>query len=173
MPNHLWMQEEHHAFATSVRRFFDDEFQPHRDQWKDEGLVPKEFWTKAGDIGILGATIPEEFGGLGLSRHFDAVTFLEQAQLGASGRGCSVPNIATHCVTAFGTEQQKAKWLPQMASGEMVAAIAMMLSSGGSFRDAVRYGVAAAGSAVMTPATQLCSKQTADEILERVVTAEI
>ena len=55
----------------------------------------------------------------------------------------------------------------------MVAAIAMQLAAGNSFRDAVRHGVAAAGSAVMTPATQLCSKQSADEILERVVTAEI
>ena len=55
----------------------------------------------------------------------------------------------------------------------MVAAIALELSRGGSFRDAVRHGVAAAGSAVMTPATQLCSKATADQILEKVVTEEI
>ncbi|MBU4530524.1 MAG: 1-phosphofructokinase family hexose kinase [Hoeflea sp.] len=59
------------------------------------------------------------------------------------------------------------------AGDSMVAAIALKLSAGNSFRDAVRHGVAAAGSAVMTPATQLCSKETADEILERVVTAEI
>jgi 6-phosphofructokinase 2 len=55
----------------------------------------------------------------------------------------------------------------------MVAAIALELSRGGSFRDAVRHGVAAAGSAVLTPATELCSKQTADEILEKVVTQKI
>ena len=59
------------------------------------------------------------------------------------------------------------------AGDSMVAAIAMRLAAGNSFRDAVRHGVAAAGSAVMTPATQLCSKQTADEILDRVVTEEI
>ena len=138
MPTHLWMQEEHHAFGTSVRRFFEDEFQPHRDQWKADGYVPKSFWEKSAEIGILGATIPEEYGGLGLSRHFDAVTFLEQAKIGDSGWGFSVHNIATHYITGFGTEQQKEKWLPKLASGEMVAAIAMTEPGTGSDLQAVK-----------------------------------
>lgn len=138
MTNHLWMQEDHHAFADSVRRFLDEEFQPNRDQWKKDGLVPKDFWKKAGEIGILGATIPEEHGGLGLSRHFDAVTFLEQAKIGDSGWGFSVHNIATHYITAFATEQQKAKWLPALASGEKVAAIAMTEPGTGSDLQAVK-----------------------------------
>ncbi|WP_127114578.1 acyl-CoA dehydrogenase family protein [Shimia sediminis] len=138
MPTHLWMQEEHHAFGDSVRRFFEDEFQPHRDQWKDDGHVPKSFWEKSAEIGILGATVPEEYGGLGLSRHFDAVTFLEQAKIGDSGWGFSVHNIATHYVTGFGTEQQKQKWLPKLASGEMVAAIAMTEPGTGSDLQAVK-----------------------------------
>ena len=138
MPTHLWMQEEHHAFADSVRRFLEDEFQPNRDQWKKDGLVPKDFWKKSAEIGILGATIPEEFGGLGLSRHFDAVTFLEQAKIGDSGWGFSVHNIATHYITAFGTEQQKEKWLPDLASGEKVAAIAMTEPGTGSDLQAVK-----------------------------------
>lgn len=138
MPTHLWMQEEHTAFAASVRRFFDEEFQPHRDQWKEEGQVPRSFWEKSAEIGILGATIPEEYGGLGLSRHFDAVTFLEQAKIGDSGWGFSVHNIATHYITGFGTEQQKARWLPKLASGEMVAAIAMTEPGTGSDLQAVK-----------------------------------
>lgn len=138
MPTHLWMQEEHHAFGDSVRRFFEDEFQPHRDQWKKDGLVPKSFWEKSAEVGILGATIPEEYGGLGLSRHFDAVTFLEQAKIGDSGWGFSVHNIATHYITGFGTEQQKEKWLPKLASGEMVAAIAMTEPGTGSDLQAVK-----------------------------------
>lgn len=138
MPTHLWMQEEHHAFGDSVRRFFVDEFQPHRDQWKDDGHVPKSFWEKSAEIGILGATTPEEYGGLGLSRHFDAVTFLEQAKIGDSGWGFSVHNIATHYITGFGTEQQKQKWLPKLASGEMVAAIAMTEPGTGSDLQAVK-----------------------------------
>ncbi|MEP3631535.1 MAG: acyl-CoA dehydrogenase family protein [Shimia thalassica] len=138
MTHHLWMEEEHHAFGDSVRRFLEDEFQPNREQWKKDGLVPKDFWQKAGEIGILGATIPEEHGGLGLSRHFDAVSFLEQAKIGDSGWGFSVHNIATHYITAFGTEQQKAKWLPDLASGEKVAAIAMTEPGTGSDLQAVK-----------------------------------
>ncbi|CUJ84664.1 Acyl-CoA dehydrogenase [Shimia thalassica] len=138
MTHHLWMEEEHHAFGDSVRRFLEDEFQPNRDQWKKDGLVPKDFWKKAGEIGILGATIPEEHGGLGLSRHFDAVSFLEQAKIGDSGWGFSVHNIATHYITAFGTEQQKAKWLPDLASGKKVAAIAMTEPGTGSDLQAVK-----------------------------------
>ncbi len=138
MPNHLWMQEEHHAFADTVRRFLDEEFQPNRDAWKEAGRVPKDFWQKAGALGILGATIPENNGGLGLSRHFDAVTFLEQARIGDSGWGFSVHNIATHYITGYGTEEQKARWLPKLASGEMVGAIAMTEPGTGSDLQAVR-----------------------------------
>lgn len=138
MPNHLWMQEDHHAFADSVSRFLDEAFQPNREQWKKQGLVPKEFWKKAGDIGILGATLPEEYGGLGLSRHFDAVSFLEQAKIGDSGWGFSVHNIAAHYITAFGTDQQKERWLPAIASGDKVAAIAMTEPGTGSDLQAVK-----------------------------------
>ncbi|SHJ60063.1 acyl-CoA dehydrogenase/hypothetical protein [Shimia gijangensis] len=138
MPHHLWMQEDHHAFADSVQRFFAEEFQPHRDQWKKDGLVPKEFWKKAGDIGILGATLPEEYGGMGLSRHFDAVSFMEQAKIGDTGWGFSVHNIAAHYITAFGTAQQKERWLPEIASGDKVAAIAMTEPGTGSDLQAVK-----------------------------------
>lgn len=138
MPSHLWMQDDHRAFADTVRRFLAEEFQPHRDRWKAEGCVERGFWKKAGDIGILGATIPEEHGGLGLSRHFDAVTFLEQAEIGDSGWGFSVHNIAAHYITAFGTEDQKARWLPALASGDKIAAIAMTEPGTGSDLGAVR-----------------------------------
>ena len=94
MPNHLWMQDDHRAYADTVRRFLDDQFQPNRDAWKEAGKIPREFWRKAGDLGILGATTPEAYGGLGLSRHFDAVTYIEQAKAGDSGWGFSVHNKA-------------------------------------------------------------------------------
>ena len=74
----------------------------------------------------------------------------------------------------FFCQPPKIETLSAVGAGDsMVAAIALEMSRGGSFRDAVRHGVAAAGSAVLTPATELCSKQTADEILERVVTLEV
>lgn len=138
MPNHLWMQDEHQAFADTVRRFFDEEFQPNREQWTNDALVPREFWKKSADLGILGATIPEEYGGLGLSKHFDVITLLEQAKAGDAGWGFSVHNITTHYITTFGTEQQKQKWLPQLASGDMVGAIAMTEPGTGSDLQAVK-----------------------------------
>ena len=93
MPNHMWMNEDHAAFADTVKRFFGEEITPNKDAWTEAGVIPKSLWKKAGDLGILGATFPEENGGLGLTRHFDAVTFLEQTKAGDSGWGVSVHNI--------------------------------------------------------------------------------
>ncbi|SFL49616.1 acyl-CoA dehydrogenase family protein [Shimia aestuarii] len=138
MPNHLWMNEDHTAFADTVSRFFAEEITPNKDAWTQAGTIPKSLWKKAGDMGILGATFPEEHGGLGLSRHFDAVTFLEQTKAGDSGWGVSVHNIAAHYITAFGTEEQKARWLPDLASGDKVAAIAMTEPGTGSDLQAVK-----------------------------------
>ncbi len=138
MPNHMWMTQDHTAFADTVKRFLDEELTPKKDAWTEAGMVPKEFWQKAGALGILGATFPEEHGGLGLSRHFDAVAFLEQAKVGDTGWGLSVHNIAAHYVTAFGTEEQKARWLPDLASGDKIAAIAMTEPGTGSDLQAVK-----------------------------------
>jgi len=138
MPNHMWMNEDHAAFADTVKRFFDEEITPNKDAWTEAGVIPKSLWKKAGDLGILGATFPEENGGLGLTRHFDAVTFLEQTKAGDSGWGVSVHNIAAHYITSFGTEEQKARWLPELASGDKVAAIAMTEPGTGSDLQAVK-----------------------------------
>lgn len=138
MPNHLWMNEDHTAFADTVARFFAEEVTPNKDAWTKAGVIPKTLWKKAGELGILGATFPEDHGGLGLSRHFDAVTFLEQTKAGDSGWGVSVHNIAAHYITAFGTEDQKARWLPDLASGDKIAAIAMTEPGTGSDLQAVK-----------------------------------
>ena len=138
MSTQSWMTEEHTAFSDSVVRLFREEFEPNRAAWTEAGLIDRSFWAKAADLGILGATIPEEYGGSGLSRHFDAVTFLEQARAGDSGWGFSVHNIATHYVVNFGTEEQKRRWLPRLVTGEMIAAIAMTEPSTGSDLQAVR-----------------------------------
>ncbi len=138
MPNHMWMSDEHTAFADTVKRFFDAEVTPNKDAWSTAGVVPKSLWKKAGDLGILGATFPEAHGGLGLSRHFDAVTFMEQTKAGDSGWGVSVHNIAAHYITAFGSEEQQARWLPDLAAGTKVAAIAMTEPGTGSDLQAVK-----------------------------------
>ena len=146
MPTHAWMTDDHRAFADTVKRFLSEEFQPNRDTWKEAGMIPKDFWRKAGDLGILGATVPEEHGGLGLSYGFDVVTFLEQGRIGDSGWGFSVHNIATHYIAAYGTDQQRARWLPKLASGEMVAAIAMTEPGTGSDLQAVKTTAIADGN---------------------------
>ncbi len=138
MTTHPWMTEDHCAFADSVERFFAEEFEPNREQWAEDGLVPRSFWKKAGELGILGATIPEEYGGLGLTQHFDVVSYLEQSKAGDSGWGLSVHNIATHYILAFGTEDQKHRWLPKLATGDYVAAIAMTEPGTGSDLQAVK-----------------------------------
>ncbi|MBO9402336.1 acyl-CoA dehydrogenase family protein [Shimia sp. R9_3] len=138
MPNHMWMTADHTAFADSVSRFMAEEVIPNNAAWSEAGVVPKELWRKAGDLGILGATFPEAHGGLGLSRHFDAITFLEQTKAGDSGWGVSVHNIAAHYITAFGSEEQQARWLPDLAAGRKVAAIAMTEPGTGSDLQAVK-----------------------------------
>ena len=138
MPNHLWMTEDHRAYAESVARLFVDDFLPNIDRYTAQGQIDRAFWLKAGDVGVLGATIAEEYGGLGLSRHFDAVAYLEQAKAGDSGWGFSVHNIATHYLTGFGTEEQKRRWLPKLASGEMIGAIAMTEPGAGSDLQAIK-----------------------------------
>ena len=137
MPNHLWMQPEHHAFADSVSQLFAQEFEPNRARWTEAGVIDREFWLKAADIGILAASIPEDYGGLGLDRSFDVVTFLEQAKAGDTGWGFAVHNIAAHYLMAFGDEAQKRQWLPQLASGDMIGAIAMTEPNTGSDLQAV------------------------------------
>ncbi|MDU8928003.1 acyl-CoA dehydrogenase family protein [Alisedimentitalea sp. MJ-SS2] len=132
------MTEDHRAFADSVARFFAEEFEPNREQWTEDGMIPRSFWEQAGELGVLGATIPEEYGGLGLSRHFDTVSYLEQTKAGDSGWGLSVHNIATHYILAFGTEDQKHRWLPKLATGEHIAAIAMTEPGTGSDLQAVK-----------------------------------
>ncbi len=138
MPNHMWMTADHTAFADTVQRFMAEEITPNNEAWSEAGVIPKELWRKAGDLGILGATFPEAHGGLGLSRQFDAITFLEQSKAGDSGWGISVHNIAAHYITAFGTEEQQARWLPDLASGQKVAAIAMTEPGTGSDLQAVK-----------------------------------
>ncbi|MBO9409041.1 acyl-CoA dehydrogenase family protein [Shimia sp. R9_1] len=138
MPNHMWMTADHTAFANSVSRFMAEEVIPNNAAWSEAGVVPKDLWRKAGDLGILGATFPEAHGGLGLSRHFDAITFLEQTKAGDSGWGVSVHNIAAHYITAFGSEEQQARWLPDLAAGRKVAAIAMTEPGTGSDLQAVK-----------------------------------
>ncbi|GAA6200030.1 acyl-CoA dehydrogenase family protein [Aquicoccus sp. SU-CL01552] len=133
-----WAQDEHQMFADSVGRFYDDELVPNIEAWNEAGMVDRAFWTKAGQAGLMGGAIAEEFGGSGGGIGFDSIAVYEQGARGDSGWGYSIQSIVMHYLVSFATEEQKARWLPKLVSGEMVAAIAMTEPGTGSDLQAVR-----------------------------------
>ncbi len=125
--------EDHEAFRKTVRRFFETEIAPHREKWEEQQHIDRALWNKAGELGMLCSTMPEEYGGLGVDRLYSVVLMEEQARVGDSASGFSLhSDIVANYINNFGTEEQKKHYLPKMASGEMVAAIAMTEPGTGS-----------------------------------------
>ena len=136
-PTATWFNDDHRLYAHSVSRFFADHLVPNIERWNEEEMVERNFWHKAGEAGILGATIPQTHGGAGGSIAFDAITAYEQAHCGDNGWGFGIQSIVIGYIQAYATEEQKTRWLPQLASGEMVAALAMTEPGTGSDLQAV------------------------------------
>ncbi|MFN0118944.1 MAG: acyl-CoA dehydrogenase family protein, partial [Blastocatellia bacterium] len=109
-----------------------EEFVPHDDKWRAQHRVDREAWTKAGAMGILLTDVAEEYGGGGGNFAHEAVVTEELAYAGLSCFGCNVQSIVAHYVVTYGTEEQKRRWLPGMASGELVGAIGMSEPAAGS-----------------------------------------
>ena len=141
-----WYSEEHRLYTESVRKFFADELAPNIERWIDAGIVDRVFWMKAGEAGILGAAIEEAYGGAGAGISFDAITIYEQARCSDSGWGFGIQSIVIHYIRAYGTEDQKARWLPKLATGEMVAALAMTEPGSGSDVQSVRTSATRTGN---------------------------
>jgi alkylation response protein AidB-like acyl-CoA dehydrogenase len=117
---------EHEEFRKTTRRFLADECMPHHEQWEEDHLVPRAIWEKAGELGLLNATTPEAYGGLGLDRRFSLIVGEEVTRVSASGLiGFGVHDIVAGYLNNFGTEAQKQQWLPKMAAGTAIAAVAM------------------------------------------------
>ena len=134
-----WRTEEHDLFEESAKRFFTKELYPHVEKWRDQGKVDRWAWTKAAEAGFLCASMPEEWGGAGGNFGHEQVLIESQAAAGFEGFGMSLHN----CIVApyslhYGTDEQKRRWLPRLASGELVAAIAMTEPGTGSDLQAVR-----------------------------------
>lgn len=133
-----WMTEEYGQLQDMTRRFFAEELIPNIDKYCKQRIVDREFWHKAGALGLLGASVPEEYGGSGGDHGHDIVIFQEQGRAGDTSWGGSVHSIVTHYLLNFGNEAQKSKWLPKMVTGEYVGAIAMSEPGAGSDLQAVR-----------------------------------
>ncbi len=130
---------EHEAFRDSVRRFVEREITPHHRQWERDGIVPRELWRKAGAQGILCPMLPEEYGGAGGDFGFSAVVIEELARANASGVAFQLhSDIVVPYIHAYATEARRREWLPRMASGEMIGAIAMTEPGTGSDLKAVK-----------------------------------
>ncbi len=127
-----WMTEELQIFRDAVRKFYKKEFIPRASEWRRNHCVGSHIWKLAAEQGLLCASIPEEYGGMGGSAAHDAVIFMEQGRIGDSAFGNPLHNIVSHYILAFGTEDQKHHWLPKMARGERIAGIAMTEPGTGS-----------------------------------------
>lgn len=126
-------ESEHEMFRDSLHKFLQEEAVPHHAQWEKDGQVSRELWRKAGELGFLCPTVPEEYGGVGVDFRYNAVVDEEVAVLGLSGVGFGLhSDIAVPYLMAYGTEEQKKKYLPKCVSGEIVTAIAMTEPGTGS-----------------------------------------
>jgi acyl-CoA dehydrogenase len=134
---HHWMDEEIEAFRETVRRYITNELAPHLDGWRRQGYIPREVWQPFGEMGFLLPEIDEEYGGAGATMAYQMVVQdeLAKAEMPAN---VAVHTIGAHYIRDYGTEAQKRRWLPKLASGEMLAGIAMTEPGCGSDLQAMR-----------------------------------
>ncbi len=126
--------EDHEAFRQMLRAFIAAEVVPNYDQWFAEGIVPRELYAKLADLGIFGISVDEEYGGAGLATHkFHAIQSEETARAGVTFGGSGVHVLlALPYIKMLGTEQQKKRYLPDFATGEVMWALAMTEPGSGS-----------------------------------------
>jgi acyl-CoA dehydrogenase len=139
LPRPAWMTEDVVLLEDQARRFMAAEFVPHLDRWHEDHMYPREVWTKAGAAGLLCAAMPEEYGGAGGTFAHEAVIDRELSLAGFDTFGGPLHSgIVAPYILNYGTEEQKRRWLPKLATGEMVGAIAMSEPGTGSDLQAVR-----------------------------------
>lgn len=134
---HPWMDAEIESFREQVRRCVADKLVPNLDAWRRQGFIPRETWRSLGELGFLLPEMPEAYGGPGATLAYQLVVQDELAKVEVPAN-TAVHSIAAHYILDYGTEEQKQRWLPRLASGEMLAGIAMTEPGAGSDLKAIR-----------------------------------
>jgi long-chain-acyl-CoA dehydrogenase len=148
VPRPNWMSEDLVLLEEQARRFIANEYVPHLERWNEQGMYERGVWTKAGAAGLLCPAIPEEYGGAGGSFAHEAVIGRELSLAGFDSFGAPLHSgIVAPYILHYGTEEQKRRWLPRMAKGELVGAIAMSEPGTGSDLQAVRATAKKSGNA--------------------------
>lgn len=160
--------DDHEAFRATVRQFLEKEVAPNAAQWAEDKIVPKSIWPKAGELGMLCPTVPEEYGGLGLDFGYNAIVDEESAYYGRATTGFSLQSdIVTNYIVKYGSEEQKKHWLPKMVAGEVITAIAMTEPGTGSDLQGMRTTAKKDGNhyVINGSKTYITNGQNADLIL--------
>ncbi|MEQ1689438.1 MAG: acyl-CoA dehydrogenase family protein, partial [Sphingopyxis sp.] len=160
--------EDHEAFRRTVRQFLQTEIAPNAAQWQADKIVPKSVWPKAGALGMLCPTVPEQYGGLGLDFGYNAIVDEESSYYGGVATGFSLQSdIVVNYLISYGSEEQKAHWLPKMVSGEVITAIAMTEPGTGSDLQGMRTSAKKDGNhyVINGSKTYITNGQNADLIL--------
>jgi acyl-CoA dehydrogenase len=132
-----WMDEDIEAFRDQARRYITHELVPHMDEWRRQGFIPREVWRPFGELGFLLPELSEEYGGAGANLAYQLVVQDELARAEVPANS-AVHTIAAHYILDYGTEAQKQRWLPKLASGELLAGIALTEPGCGSDLKALR-----------------------------------
>jgi acyl-CoA dehydrogenase len=133
-----WMDDDLRMLREAVSRFVESEMVPHEARWRKQKHVDRSTWRQTGEAGFLLMDVPPEYGGGGGDFRHEAVLYEECNRRGISGFGQGVHSIAAHYVLNYGTEEQKQRWLPRMARGELIGAIAMTEPGAGSDLKGIR-----------------------------------
>jgi len=169
VPHAAWRDDdEMNIFSDAVGQFFERECQPHVQDWRKAGIVPREIWAKAGEAGLLCASMPEEYGGAGGDFRHEALIIEQQQWKGIDGFGITLHNaIVAPYILHYGSEEQKQRWLPKLASGELVCAIAMTEPGTGSDLQNIKTTAKKDGNGYVINGSKtfITNGQTADLIL--------